>query len=431
MSNAPTVQPFDTAIEPGAALGASTILRALFLACSWTWCIGMFLPVLLIRDFGWPGWVAFATPNVLGAASVGFVFKARGSAALAAHRHALALRVFSVVTILFHVAFLSWILTLVFPWLALPISEITVGGITVVPASIGEGIGAVAIVAMLFLIALMLSGMRTGMWMLGALGVYALSIALAFMAWRTTGGEAFTVAPISGDEPRYAIIGAAAVMALGFLACPHMDLTILRTRHELAGAAGTRAFVLGFGVFFLSMIVLTLAYAPRFLVGETSYFIVAHIAAQAVFTMSAHLRELRTGSIERQTGRGFPPLLVITLLLAVVCLGAAWLSFTGVGQTMYELFLAPYGLIFPAYAWVVMVPHQRLTRGADWATTKTTRLILFAVSASIASPILWYAAVGEPKRWIWAAAGVAVVVVAPVFLALVKPSNRANQAGIA
>lgn len=36
-------------------LNASPILWALFLASSWTWCIGMFLPVLLMRDAGWMG----------------------------------------------------------------------------------------------------------------------------------------------------------------------------------------------------------------------------------------------------------------------------------------------------------------------------------------------------------------------------------------
>ncbi|MDB5302268.1 MAG: hypothetical protein JWO87_3931, partial [Phycisphaerales bacterium] len=40
-----------------------------FLACSWTWCIGMFLPVLLVRDFGEMGWLVFAAPNVVGAAA--------------------------------------------------------------------------------------------------------------------------------------------------------------------------------------------------------------------------------------------------------------------------------------------------------------------------------------------------------------------------
>ncbi|MCB9838887.1 MAG: hypothetical protein H6813_06070 [Phycisphaeraceae bacterium] len=400
-------------------LGASSVLRALFLACSWTWCIGMFLPVLLIHDFGWPGWVAFALPNVIGAMSVGFVFRGRGSAALAADRHRLAMRWFSVVTVVFHVAFLSWLLTLAMPFLAVGIQEIEVGGVVVVPVSMGEGVAAAGIVALLVVAALLLSTVRTAEWMLAAMAVYALSMSMAAMAWMNDPGEGvrvFSLAPAAGDEPFPAILGAVPLLALGFLACPHMDLTILRTRHELAGSAGTRAFVLGFGVFFLSMIALTLLYAPGFLVGATSAYLIAHIAAQSVFTMAAHLRELRTGSIERDHGVGFSPLLALTLLLSVVALGAAWLSYTGLGQPMYELFLAPYALVFPAYAWIVMVPHRGLTRGADWAATRGARLAVFVVAVAAASPLLWMGAVGEPKRWLLAGVGAVVVVVAPVGL---------------
>lgn len=406
--------------DPVVNLGASSVLRALFLACSWTWCIGMFLPVLLVHDFGWPGWVAFAVPNVLGAMSVGFVFKAQGLAALTADRHAIAMRWFSVVTILFHVAFLSWILTLALPQLAVPLNEIVVGGIPVVPASMGGEFGAIVVTGALFLLALLLSGMRTAGWLLGSVVVYAFSITVAAMAMQYGEGEVFSLAEATGDEAFPAILGAAPILALGFLTCPHMDLTILRTRHELQGAAGTRAFVLGFGVFFLSMIALTLAYAPGFLVGATSGFIIAHIAGQAVFTMSAHLRELRTCSIEHDRGAGFPPLLALTLVLAFVCLSAVRLSYTGNGQTMYELFLSPYALVFPAYVWIVMVPHKRLTRGADWASTRIARLVVFGIAVILASPVLWMASVGEPKRWALAPIGVAVVLVAPLGLAVVR-----------
>src|SRR4051812_22981962 len=44
------------------------VLWAIFLGVSWTWVIGMFLPVLLVRDYGLLGWVVFAIPNVIGAA---------------------------------------------------------------------------------------------------------------------------------------------------------------------------------------------------------------------------------------------------------------------------------------------------------------------------------------------------------------------------
>src|SRR5690242_7362807 len=59
--------------------GRTSWLRVLgwgaYLACSWTWCISMFLPVLLVRDYGVWGFVVFAVPNVIGAGAMGWVLR--------------------------------------------------------------------------------------------------------------------------------------------------------------------------------------------------------------------------------------------------------------------------------------------------------------------------------------------------------------------
>src|SRR6266853_1095528 len=81
---------------------------AAYLACSWTWCIGMFLPVLLIRDFGCWGYAAFAVPNVLGAAGMGWVLRRSGSSAAITRRHRSATATFSLVTQAFQIFFLFW-----------------------------------------------------------------------------------------------------------------------------------------------------------------------------------------------------------------------------------------------------------------------------------------------------------------------------------
>ena len=44
----------------------SGLAWGIFLGVSWTWCIGMFLPVLLLRDLGPGAFVVFAVPNVIG-----------------------------------------------------------------------------------------------------------------------------------------------------------------------------------------------------------------------------------------------------------------------------------------------------------------------------------------------------------------------------
>src|SRR5690606_32922674 len=80
---------------------------AAYLACSWTWCIGMFLPVLLVRDFGVWAFAVFAVPNVLGAAAMGWVLRDGSAAAALRERHRAATELFSVVTILFQWFFLA------------------------------------------------------------------------------------------------------------------------------------------------------------------------------------------------------------------------------------------------------------------------------------------------------------------------------------
>src|SRR5438552_18566223 len=85
------------------------LLWSVFLACSWTWCNGMFLPVLLVRDYGVWGWIVFAIPNFLGAAAMGWVIRSREQSQkiTATHKHAMI--VFSFVTAAFQWFFALWI----------------------------------------------------------------------------------------------------------------------------------------------------------------------------------------------------------------------------------------------------------------------------------------------------------------------------------
>src|SRR6476661_4754696 len=64
---------------------------AAYLGMSWTWCIGMFLPVLLVRDYGFWGWLVFAVPNVVGAAAMGWVMNSRHRSQRVIDSHRLAL----------------------------------------------------------------------------------------------------------------------------------------------------------------------------------------------------------------------------------------------------------------------------------------------------------------------------------------------------
>src|SRR2546421_8858832 len=93
---------------------SSLLAWAAYLACSWTWCIGMFLPVLLVRDYGIWGWVVFAVPNVVGAAAMGWVIRSAESSHAITGNHFSACAAFSVITILFHVFFVQWMVARLF-----------------------------------------------------------------------------------------------------------------------------------------------------------------------------------------------------------------------------------------------------------------------------------------------------------------------------
>src|SRR5437016_4359730 len=84
------------------------LLWAIYLAMSWTWCIGIFLPVLLVRDFGIWGWIVFAIPNVLGAAAVGWIYRSAEQSRQTLEAHATAITAFSLVTASFQIFFAMW-----------------------------------------------------------------------------------------------------------------------------------------------------------------------------------------------------------------------------------------------------------------------------------------------------------------------------------
>ena len=112
---------------------------ALFLGMSWTWCIGMFMPVLMVREWGFWGWVVFTAPNVVGAAAMGWVLRDAAASRRLVGDHLTACSAFSAVTIIFQLSFAGWIVVaLVGHW----------GGIVLLgvmlAASIGERLAGAA-----------------------------------------------------------------------------------------------------------------------------------------------------------------------------------------------------------------------------------------------------------------------------------------------
>lgn len=399
------------------------VTSAVFLACSWTWCIGMYLPIYLIRDFGWPGWVAFAVPNVIGAALVGWVWRRAGSSEAFVARNLGAMRAFSGWTIVFHVVFTGWMLA----WISESLLDNWGPG--------GVAHGLVLVLAML----------------LGGLGSRAFRVFAVFafvLSWLCVVGASLTSSTLglpeaTGRLPIPQLALAFPVIALGFLLCPHLDLTLHRVRQEEPGATGTVAFVLGFGGFFLSLIVITLLYAGKMLQGSFSFYIIGHMVIQSLFTMSAHLRELfERGAVftppakdrDSMRRRGALTAFVATLSLIVgIVLSAAvaegWIEEfvpTALSQRelVYKSFLGAYALVFPAWAWIVCV---------RWGAGRRLKIGAFALVMLIAGPCVWLGMlhgpiVGAPTGWYWLLPP-AVLVAALTPLALRRRSGDAPQAG--
>jgi hypothetical protein len=446
---------------------------AVFLACSWTWCIGMFLPIILLRDFGYASFLVFAIPNVVGAAAMGWMVRSSAHSRAMVAAHLPVMRLFSLVTFAFQAVFL---LIIVWPLEAL------------------VGRGALAFQLLVF-VAVIVGLMRArghlphrsserGAWFTAAV-VFAVSLG-CFAAWIIAGGPAsvpgfdrstaFAASTADLGRPRLETLQLAAlapVCLMGFLFSPYLDLSFHRARTALAGA-GKKGFALGFGVFFFVMILFTLSYAalfwprhvwdapkpPTLAVGA----IVLHLTLQCVFTMLVHEEEFSVrrggdarkdadsaasddvdGSATPKTARHPLWTLVPAALLAIgaVIVFAQGRGAVGLPVSMappdsdrvdwYRVFMSFYGLIFPAYVWLCVLPTWNLiARGGGmqqeagiWNDTErefairaaapTRRQIVVWLSCcAIASPAFYLGFI-EGRTW-WLLGGVGVVLIARLFI---------------
>jgi len=356
----------------------AVVLRASFLACSWTWVIGMYLPVILCREFGWAGWAAFAVPNVVGAAGMGLVLRRRGASEEMLEGHWRAGSWFSAATIAFQAFFITWVCGFTFgDWLG------WYGGVAGAGVMTAIGLG--------------LARLGSRGWGVAGAAAWLLSVGMLVMASLTGDGQ-FVRPASSGASAWTGLLFVAPVCVFGFALCPYLDLTFHRVRRETPGRAGDAAFVLGFGGLFLVMIVATLLYAQGIISnGWWSFYLVGHMLLQTGFTVGAHVREraaLSHGS--RRAGvvnAGLTPLLGGVALGLVP--GAALHPTYAAGETIYVVFMALYGLVFPGYVWLVMGPRRR---GA---------LAWWAGAVVIASPMFWMGFV--EREWWWLGPGLAVV----------------------
>ena len=352
-----------------------------YLACSWTWCIGMFLPVLLVRDFGAWGYAVFAAPNVAGAAAMGWVLRRQGASEWLVQRHGGMCRLFSIVTVAFQFMFLYWMA--------------------------GANSATLARLLYLSLLSIIVWAYGPGWAVRAALVCLLVSLVALGVFLGTDGAHIQSAAPAL---PRGAVVFLAPVSVFGFSLCPYLDLTFHEARQRLSPGAGVGAFALGFGVFFVAMILFTLAYSGLAMGGLEAPLtavlppiVSLHILVQLFFTLTVHAQ---------QTSRGHWALLCITLMAAgLLVLGISSVAsiaarYThgglGLGEIGYRLFMAFYALVFPAYVWVCVIP----TRDGHSGPSRH-KLRVWAAAVGVAAPMFWMGFI-ERQTW-WLAPGLAVL----------------------
>lgn len=369
-----------------------TLGWALFLGMSWTWCIGMFLPVLLVRDYGIWAWVVFAAPNVIGAAAMGWVLARPGSSERVAWAHRGAAVFFSVITIGFHGFFVDW----------------AIGGLAGWPVLLLTPAIAAAIV---------LAGRKGGRAdLLAAAGVFALSL-LAFASFILYEGGLPHLNP--GEGTPIQLAGLASVSLVGFALCPYLDLTFHRARQATTPGAGKWAFGLGFGLFFLLMICFTLAYSTaaiplrwRLLPATVAWVLAGHMMFQAGLTIAFHWRELsrRWGRSDAHVQYGTWAGAIGTAIAILVGVLSPENEIPDAGERIYRLFMSIYALIVPAYVWLCVIPR----RGQQASEPSRRTLLVFAIACALAAPTYWLAFMGG--RMPWVLAGVTLILLARLFV---------------
>ncbi|HEX8341860.1 MAG TPA: hypothetical protein VF624_13210, partial [Tepidisphaeraceae bacterium] len=311
------------------------------------------------RDYGQLAWWIFAVPNCIGAAAMGWALRTAEDSSAYVRRHAAACRLFSLVTIAFHLFFAVWML----------------------PGFVGPAGWVVAVAAVQLAFTPVLKRTAAA----AAVGVFAVSVvAASVMAY----SGALTVPAMkafsAGD-----LAGLSLVCLLGFFCSPYLDLTFHRARQSTSPAGGRLAFGAGFCLFFAAMIVLTLLYASRFttLPAAAAWAMLVHMGLQICFTVNVHAATLADDTADSaataEGGSGRTLLaLALAIGLAAGTVGRLSPDVTSIGLTpgeiLYRCFMAFYGLIAPAY---VLVSLSR--RRGRWAWV--------AVIAGIAAPAYWIA----------------------------------------
>jgi len=294
----------------------------------------MFLPRIMIERFGWLGFIVFAIPNVIGCAAFGYVVRTRQRSQAMVASHATAMTWFSIVTIAYHMFFIVYLLDEVLPafqdipWLPLGTAAIVLG------------------------LGVLISGLCDRDWLILTVITYVVSIT----ALLSIGLRPLELIEWHGRDPQSELWWLAPAIAFGFLLCPYLDLTFHRA---LQLSPSKHAFAV-FGIAFTVMLALTCTmwFMPvRMLVPVA----VVHLMMQVIFTVGAHVREIRgSAALTSNLNRWLAILLPFAAALLPSIMKIVQPDLLH-GENTYLRFLVFYGLLFPLYGLLFMAGHGRVS----------------------------------------------------------------------
>ena len=363
------------------------ILWGAYLACSWTWCIGMFLPALLMRDMNWTGFLIFAVPNVVGAAAMGWVFKSRADSVRFVNNHPDAIWWFSAITLVFHLFWVLWITSFILEAFQIPTPYLA------------GGFG-IAFVFSLFTN----RSTRCGKAPQIALALLIFSLSVLIATFSTPDVQEANAALLNSAPSSMAPLWMLPAMLFGFLFCPYLDITFHHARQQLdTKKNGRLGFSIGFIGFFSFMIILTTRYAGvmagavdgnDFIPIKTPWLatgILIHILCQWIFTVRMHFDRIQTLPEARSKQ---PILLLLAIIAGITGFLATHLpSYAGItgGEVVYRLFMSAYGLGFPTYVLYRVVMARK---------NKSSLPPALWIAMAIASPLFWMGFIERDPIWL-------------------------------
>jgi hypothetical protein len=395
----------------------------------------MYLPAILLRNWGWPGFWVFAIFNVLGCAGFGYLCSRERSERLCS-QHSGAMMAFSAVTVAYQVFFVCFVVT----------QLRGEAGSSPLPVTWFAGFGAIAA-------GLIISASPDRWWpWLGAI-----ASAASYATWIALGTDRLGVAPATGTETRISLMLAVPIIAFGFLLCPWLDLSFHRARQA---APSVHAFGV-FGLTFFPIILMTAAYGATGRLDPTAP-ILTHLATQLIFTIAVHFRELRLNTCGApvpvpyhgvastdptpvrteqasmpvpSSDRSSPALAPGTkrwALLGPSIAGIVVAELCGHDlaslETIYLLFLGCYGLVFPAYVLLFVPLKPTAILGLrPWPLTRRA-ILLFGVLIALLAPLC---AAGFIRLQTWMLPIALVSVIAAAFSSnwLFRTAQRGGRAG--